>query len=314
MLYYDHYYTIECVEVNFNMRFLGEFESYLALERNLSANTVAAYLNDLRQFSAYCERQSSDDPELVTRDTILDHLGELHDGGMESSTIARKLVAVKMFFRYLASEKLIASDPAAIIEGPRLWQTLPDYLTPEEAANLIDAFANTASEPLTLRNRAILELMYGCGLRVSETAGVKFSDFDFENSLLRVTGKGSKTRVVPVGQPALALVRRYLAAARPLLAGNRSEPALFLSKSGRRLNREWIWTLVKQAALRAGIVKPIHPHTLRHSFATHLLANGADLRVIQELLGHSDIATTEIYTHVDAKRLVETHRKFHPRG
>ncbi len=296
------------------MRFLNEFESYLALERNLSANTIAAYLNDLGQFAAFCERQGAGDPERATRDLVLDHLGELHDGGMESASIARKLVAIKMFFRHLAAEKLIPQDPTAVIEGPRLWQTLPDYLSPDEAARLIDAFPNTAAEPLTLRNRAILELMYGCGLRVSETAGVKFSDFDFENSLLRITGKGSKTRVVPVGQPALALVRRYLAAARPLLAKTGGEPALFLSKSGRKLDREWIWNLVRQAALKAGIAKMIHPHTLRHSFATHLLANGADLRVIQELLGHSDISTTEIYTHVDAKRLVETHRKFHPRG
>jgi len=299
------------------MDHLEEFKKHLALERNLSPNTLEAYGHDATEFMRYASAHHAPSPADVDRDTVLDHLGDLRDAGLESASIARKLVAIKMFFRFLADNKVVATDVTNLIEGPRLWKTLPDFLSPNEVESMLEVFPNTASEPLTQRNRTILEMMYSCGLRVSETANLKISDLDFENELARVTGKGSKTRMVPVGAVALQLLRRYLKDIRPQLlehAANKKEAAVFLSKSGRRLDREWIWQLTKKAALAAGINKNIHPHTLRHSFATHLLMNGADLRVIQELLGHSDISTTEIYTHVDTLRLMKIHRRFHPRG
>lgn len=292
---------------------LKHFITYLSLERNLSGNTVAAYKHDLTDFIAYMQNRKISEAAQISRDDILDFLGDRRDEGLESTTLARRLVAIKVFLRYLLKEKLIPEDVTAIMDGPRLWQVLPDFLSVQEVDRLLNVFPNSAKEPLTQRNRTIFEVMYACGLRVSETADLKISDVDFENELMRVHGKGGKTRIVPVGKMAVASLRKYLELTRPQLAANPLEPALFISKSGRKLNREWIWNLIKQAAETAGINKNIHPHTLRHSFATHLLENGADLRVIQELLGHADIATTEIYTHVDAKRLLKIHRQFHPR-
>ena len=271
---------------------LKHFITYLSLERNLSGNTVSAYKHDLADFISYMQDRKINEASGISRDDILDFLGDRRDEGLESTTLASRLVAIK---------------------GPRLWQVLPDFLSVQEVDRLLEVFPNSAKEPLTQRNRTIFEVMYACGLRVSETANLKLSDVDFENELIRVHGKGGKTRIVPIGKMAVASLKKYLELTRPQLAANPLEPAVFISKSGRKLNREWIWNLIKQAAETAGITKNIHPHTLRHSFATHLLENGADLRVIQELLGHADIATTEIYTHVDAKRLLKIHRQFHPR-
>ncbi|MDD4817647.1 MAG: site-specific tyrosine recombinase XerD [Victivallaceae bacterium] len=294
-------------------RLLEKFRNHMVVERNLSANTVTAYTGDIAEFLAAAGEKWRESPSTVNRDDVLDFLGDLRDSGIESSSIARKLVAIRMFFRYLAAEKYLKSDVTAILEGPRLWRSLPDFLSPDEVDRLLAVFPNTAAEPLTQRNRTMLELMYSCGLRASEAATLRASDIDFENSLLRVTGKGSKTRTVPAGTVAMQLLKRYIAEVRPKIDSG-AAPELFLSKSGRRLDRERIWQVVKYAAAAAGIAKNIHPHTLRHSFATHLLANGADLRVIQELLGHADIATTEIYTHVDTAGLLATHHKFHPRS
>ena len=234
--------------------------------------------------------------------------------GMESTSIARHLAAIKVFYRYLAGEKLITADPTAVMDSPRLWRILPDMLSVEETGRLLAAFPERAGEALTVRNRAIMELMYASGLRVSECAGLKLGDIDFENGMVRVCGKGSKERVVPVASRVLNLLRRYIAIQRnELIAKNPHAPYLFVSRTGRILDRERIWAIIKEAALIAGIDKEIYPHILRHSFATHLLENGADLRAIQEMLGHSDISTTEIYTHVNKNRLLNVHRQFHPR-
>ncbi len=292
---------------------LKHFITYLALERNLSENTIAAYKHDLADFIQYIQAKKIQDATGISRDDILDFLGDRRDEGLESTTLARRLVAIKVFLRYLLKEKIIREDVTAVMEGPRLWQVLPDFLSVQEVERLLEVFPNSAKEPLTQRNRTIFEVIYACGMRVSEAADLNLSDIDFENELIRVHGKGGKTRVVPIGKMAVATLKKYLDLTRPQLAKNPLEPAVFISKSGKKLNREWIWNLIKQAAQTAGINKNIHPHTLRHSFATHLLENGADLRVIQELLGHADIATTEIYTHVDAKRLLKIHRQFHPR-
>jgi len=200
------------------------------------------------------------------------------------------------------------------MDSPKLWQLLPDFLSSAEVEALINAFPRTGKDPLVFRNRTILEIMYACGLRVSETASLKLGSVKFDDETIRVKGKGNKERLVPVGKTALRVLDRYLTEIRPQLVKNPMEATLFLSRNGKKLDREWIWKIVKEAALLAGINKNIHPHTLRHSFASHLLENGADLRVIQEMLGHADISTTQIYTHVNQKQLLEIHHKFHPRG
>ena len=297
-------------------RNLDFFETFLTLERGLGANTVQAYLTDLRGFADFCDDNSINNASSITREVILDFLGDRQDNHFEvSTTLARKLISIKLFCRFLQQEGVIENDPTEIMSSPRLWSYLPGFLSTEEVDALLTAFPAQSKEPLLQRNRAILELIYASGLRVSEAAKLKVSDVNFDDGVVRVTGKGSKTRVVPVGKTALNILRWYLKNSRPVLAVEGSNtPELFLSVRGKVLNREWIWNMVKTAAVTAGITKEIYPHILRHSFASHLLANGADLRVIQEMLGHSDLRTTEIYTHVENDRLVGIHKQFHPRA
>ena len=234
---------------------------------------------------------------------------------MESTTLARRLVSLKLFFRFLAEEKILEEDPSALMDSPKLWHILPDFLTEAEVDAMMNVHSAATDDPLELRNRAIMELFYASGLRVSEVVGLPVNAIDFDTEMIRVTGKGAKTRFVPVGRPALQMIRRYLAKARPLLTEkNPSVPYCFVSRTGKKLDRERLWAVVRDTAIAAGITKNVHPHSLRHSFASHLLAHGADLRVIQEMLGHASIATTEVYTHVDQDRLTELHRRFHPRA
>ncbi len=296
-------------------RDLNYFLEYLVAERGLSPNTVAAYEADLRAFILFLEENGTGGFAAADREIILDFLGCQRDAGMETATLARRLVSIKMLFRHLADEKRIPEDVTAVMDSPRLWRLLPDFLSETEVEAFLKAFSGSSADPLECRNRTILELLYASGLRVSELAGLSLTAVDFDGELLRVVGKGAKTRIVPAGRIALRQLRRYIEEARPSLVEKQPRsPYVFVSRNGRKLNREWIWKLVKEAALRAGIAKNIHPHTLRHSFASHLLAHGADLRVIQEMLGHADISTTEIYTHVDKSRLAALHHRFHPRG
>ena len=297
-------------------RNLDFFETFLTLERGLNRNTVSAYMTDLRGFAAYCDDCYITDPAAIDRELILDFLGDLQERCNEASTtLARKLISIKLFCRFLAQEKVIERDPAEIMDSPRLWKYLPEFLSTEEVDRLLAVYPAQSKEAHRQRNRAILELIYASGLRVSEAAHLKVSDVNFDDGVVRVTGKGSKVRVVPVGRTALNILRWYLLHSRPVLAVEDSNiPELFLSVLGKVLNREWIWAMVKTAASEAGITKEIYPHILRHSFASHLLANGADLRVIQEMLGHSDLRTTEIYTHVENDRLAGIHKQFHPRA
>ena len=296
-------------------RDIAGFAQFLALERGLSPATVEAYCHDVRAMADVLRRSGISQWRQVDQDQLYDVLDDLQSRGLETSSIARHLVAIKVFYRYLTSEKLIEKNITEIMNSPRLWKTLPDLLSESEVKALLTAYPVRTNDPLVLRNRTILELLYASGLRVSEAAKLPMRSIDFEQSLLRITGKGSKTRLVPVGRPALQLLRRYLDEARPVLAAEKPPvAAVFLSCHGRALDRERVWQVVKQAAVLAGIGKNIYPHMLRHSFASHLLSNGADLRAIQEMLGHADISTTEIYTHVDRNRLLSVHRKFHPRG
>jgi len=280
---------------------------FLMLERGLSDNTIQAYRRDLLQFAAAVGGKS---PGMLTRSDIVEHLMNLRDEALTPTSVARKLAAIKVLCKYLLTEGKITKDPAAGIDSPRLLKSLPDLLSVEEVEQLLKG-ASGSRGGKKLRDRAMLELMYATGLRVSEVAGLKVSDLNAEAGFLRCIGKGSKERLVPVGRTALEWVEKYLAKRpSPGEVANR----IFLNRFGKPISRQGIWMAIKQAAKTAGIRKTVKPHTLRHSFATHLLERGADLRVVQELLGHASIATTQIYTHVDRARLKAIHARFHPRG
>lgn len=295
-------------------KILQHFCGYLLMERGLSENSIAAYRSDLEDFSDWLKEQGKNSYSEVSRDDIIDFLGTRKEQEMEPSSLARRLVAIKVFFRYLAQEKFIPDNITSVMDSPKLGRILPEFITAVEVDALMNVWSLEDRDFLAIRNRAILELMYACGLRVSELAALNVSSVNLDDRVIRVVGKGSKERIVPVGHLALRALGRYLKEARPYLLKSPDEPTLFLSRLGRRLDRERIWGIIKETARLAGITKNVHPHTLRHSFASHLLENGADLRVIQEMLGHADIATTQIYTHIDQRRLLEVQRKFHPRA
>ncbi|MBE6357041.1 MAG: site-specific tyrosine recombinase XerD [Lentisphaerae bacterium] len=294
--------------------YIRNFVRFMTVERGLSRNTVAAYAGDLASLAEFLKSRNIVSWRTADREMLLDYLDMLRDNGMESSTVARHLASMRMFFRYLAGEELIADDPAKLLDSPKLWRILPDHLSIAEVEALLQVFP-ADGDALEVRNRTMLHVLYASGLRVSELVSLKLTDINFENFMLRIRGKGSKERIVPVAAEVLKMVARYIRTAREeLVYLIPSSPYLFVSRHSRKLDRERIWAIIKDAAFRAGIAKNIHPHTLRHSFAGHLLANGADLRAIQEMLGHADIGTTEIYTHVDRSRLASVHHKFHPRG
>lgn len=294
--------------------YLSHFKGFLTLEKGLSSNTVQNYGSDLNDFITWLKKRKISSAEKLSRSDIIAYIGDCKNKGYEPATLARRLVSIKIFFRYLFQEKLLSKDITDVMDSPKLWRILPDFLSVSETESLLKAFPASAKDPLLFRNRTILELMYASGLRVSELAGLNLRDIHIDEGIIRITGKGNKERIVPVGRAALKILNKYISEIRPRLIKNADEKKVFLSKNGRPLDREWIWNIVKKAAREAGINKNIHPHTLRHSFASHLLENGADLRIIQEMLGHADISTTQIYTHVDRKRIMNIHKRFHPRA
>lgn len=288
------------------------FLDLLVLEHGLSPNTVQSYANDLQQFLEFLQLHACGSLAEVRREDILEFLEDGKLAGLASTTLARRLVSIRMFFRYLTRERVIAADITDVMDSPRLWKLVPEFLHLSEVEALLGAFK--ANSPLEIRNRALLELLYASGLRASEITSLRLDKVDFERGVVQVSGKGSKERLVPFGRSAWKALGRYLQKARPCLDPSGRALTFFVSKSGQPLTRARVWMLVKEAALRAGINKNIYPHILRHSFATHLLSNGADLRIIQEMLGHTDIATTQIYTHADTSRLAAAHKRFHPRA
>jgi len=294
-------------------RSLKHFIGFLTLEKGLSPNSINAYKSDLLDFIAWLCDEDISGYDKVTRNDIIYYLGDLKDQGMEVTTVARRLVSIKVLYRYLFQEKIIPNDITDVMDSPKMWRILPDFLSAVEIDNILKAYP-AGKDPLNFRNKTMLEIMYACGLRVSELINLPVNAINFDEMVVRVYGKGNKERLVPIGRTAANLVRRYLKDHRYTFVKDTEYPNLFLSYRGKPLNRERVWSIVKQAALLAGIEKNIHPHTLRHSFASHLLENGADLRVIQEMLGHADISTTQIYTHIDKKQLIDIHHKFHPRA
>ena len=288
-----------------------DFLDYLAVEAGLAKNTVLAYGRDLIGFLKYCKSNKITQLRQIRPELIQSYLRTLAQSNKDESSVKRALVAIRMFLRYARLTGLVKDDFTAILEGPKLWQKLPAICSKQQVFNLIDA--PQPSEPFYLRDRAMLELLYATGIRASELAGLKTSSVNLDIGYLRCVGKGNRERVIPVGKAAIAAITEYLMNLRPKLAKAKSEDFLLLSRTGRPLGRIEIWRLVKKYAIRAGMPRNLTVHTLRHCFATHLLAGGADLRSVQEMLGHVDIATTQIYTHVDHERLRSIHRKFHPR-
>jgi len=289
------------------------FLLYLATERGLSANYQVGLRFSLENLVPWLrEERGVKAAGEVTTKHLSDWLGVRKESGLEASSLRFHAIAAKVFFRWLRIRRGLAEDPAEPLASPRAENRLPETISAAEVARLLESVDVT--ERLGLRDRAILELLYASGLRVSELTGAKLEALNLEDGWLRVTGKGNKTRIVPVGDKARDAIVAYLEGERPKLVGPKTQSHLFLTIRGGRLTSSRVQQIVDERAKLAGIEKHLYPHLLRHSFATHLLAGGADLRVIQEMLGHADIATTQIYTHVDQAQLKDTHRKFHPRG
>jgi integrase/recombinase XerD len=289
------------------------FILHLATERGLSDNYQLSTQASLESFAGWLAREAPGvGPDAVTAEQIGAFLGWRKRGGVAAATIKLHVVALRIFFRHLVQRGGLAKDPTEFLGIPRIERYLPETLSAPEVEKLLAAAAGET--PLELRDRAIVELLYASGLRVSELCGVRLESLDLEDGFIRVVGKGGKQRLVPVGSGAREALGIYLRSGRPELVTKRTGGEVFLSVRGRKLTNQRIWQLLRELAVRAGLEKKVHPHMLRHSFATHLLEGGADLRIIQELLGHADIATTQIYTHVDSRQLHKAHRKFHPRA
>ncbi len=290
---------------------IDQFLDYLSVERGLSRNTLSSYSRDLNKFAGYMEKRRISSFEAVKKSDITDFMLFQKDSGLSANSIARGLAATKVFFRFLAREGVLKTDIASVIETPKQWKHLPDTLSVEEVEKILNA--PNQKNLLGLRDKACLELMYATGLRASEIVGLNLKDVNLDLGILKCVGKGSKERVVPMGRKAIDVIRRYIDRARPGSLKSHAEGGLFLTRLGKKMSRQTLWKIIKSYTKRARIDKVVTPHTLRHSFATHLLERGADLRAVQEMLGHSNISTTQIYTHINKERLKSIHKKYHPR-
>ncbi|NTV01857.1 MAG: site-specific tyrosine recombinase XerD [Chlorobiaceae bacterium] len=293
---------------------LEAFLNYLTLERNFSGNTRASYLNDLGRYLSWLQSAGVAPSEAVPGD-IRKFILELHEIGLEASSVARNISAIRSFHKFLVTERLSESNPSENIHQPRQGRYLPCVLTVDEMMRLLDApLRQHPPGKYLIRDKAMLEFLYATGVRVSELTGLTQQSLYLDGGFVRVFGKGSKERLVPIGESAATWVKRYQEELRPSLAGPRAQDTLFLSGRGSGMSRMAAWNIVRQYTVIAGIEKAVSPHTFRHTFATHLLEGGADLRAVQEMLGHSSIIATQIYTHIDRSFIKEVHRTFHPRG
>jgi len=293
-----------------NSRMLDQFYQFMVVERRLADNTVEAYSRDLARFHDFYEKRGGSFAD-ATRLELLEFLNAQREG-LSSRSLARMLSSIRTFYYFLANERLIGKNPFFDMNSPRIGHKLPSVLSRSDVADLLNA--PDTETPLGLRDKAMLELLYATGVRVSELLSLKFTNVNLEAGFVIVVGKGSKERIVPVGMEAIERVRRYINEGRGRIAGAQKSTLLFLNRSGSRMSRQGFWKLIKRYCLVAGIVKEVSPHTLRHSFATHLLEGGADLRSVQLMLGHADIVTTQIYTHLAQDSLIKMHEKYHPRG
>jgi integrase/recombinase XerD len=287
------------------------FLNYLSVERGLSFNTLVSYRGDLKEYEAFLSARSAGALSGVTRNDIVEFMSAQKARGISSNSIARRLAAIRMFYRFLVRERVLKDDPSGLVDTPKLWKKIPDTLSVGEVEALLAQ--PDLRRARGIRDRAILETLYATGMRVSEAVDLKTGSVNMDVGFLRCIGKGNKERVVPLGGKAVESVRLYLEKSRRKMLGKKQSDYMFVSRLGRRLSRQSVWKMIKSYALKAGIKKEIKPHLLRHSFATHLLERGADLRSVQEMLGHSNISTTQIYTHINKDRLKSVHKMFHPR-
>ena len=291
---------------------LERFDEFLTLERGSSARTNEAYGRDLARLATWAITKRVNSPEPLTPAHLREYVYHLKDLGLSPASIRRNVSAIRTYFRFLIGDGIVVRDPSERLETPKRWRTLPEVLTVEEVRQLLAS--PTLDDNLVFRDRALLELAYGAGLRVSEWITMGVRDLLLDEGLVRVFGKGSKERLVPIGRSAIGALAIYIREQRPKLEKGEGKGVLFLNSRGKPLTRMGAWKILRGHVDRAGITKHVSPHTLRHSFATHLLEGGADLRAVQEMLGHVDIATTQIYTHVDREYLRQVHRSYHPRG
>jgi integrase/recombinase XerD len=288
------------------------FLNYLSVEKGVSSNTIESYKNDLIFYQNYLKEKGIDSFLKVNRQDISDFMLKQKEKNLSASSISRRLSCLKTFYRFLLREKIISSDPTEAMQSPKLWKKVPDTLNIEEIERLI-AQPNIRTK-IGIRDKAILDMMYATGMRVSEVVNLKLEQLNLEMGFLRCIGKGNKERIIPLGRYACNAIKRYIQESRNLLLGKKQSEYLFLNRRGYPISRQGLWKIIKKYARMAGIKKPVRPHIIRHSFATHLLEGGADLRSVQEMLGHSDISTTQVYTHINKDYLKMIHKKFHPRG
>ncbi len=291
---------------------IDEYLNYLTVEKGASRNTIDGYSRDLNRYAGFVGEGGTRGIGGIGTEDVIAFLASLQGEGLTANSVNRALAAIRGFYKYLLREKKVEHTPVAHIELARVWMRLPDVLSREEMDLLLAQPG--AATPADLRDSAMLELLYATGIRVSELIGLTLNSINWQVGYLVARGKGEKERIVPVGRTAYDRVKRYLDGARPLLLKGAENDRLFLNRSGQGMTRQGFWKIVKKYAAKAGLGKRVYPHTFRHSFASHLLEGGADLRSVQIMLGHADISTTQIYTHVTRERLKEVHRKFHPRG
>ena len=293
-------------------KYVDLFLDYLSVERGLSLNTLVSYRRDLNTYLKFLDAVAKKTVSATSREDIRDFMMHEKDKGLSVNSIARNLAALRTFYSFLAREKLIKADVSGYIDSPKLWKKIPDILSFDEVERLIES--TDLNKPQGIMDRAILELMYATGMRVSEVSYIKVSDVNSDVGFVRCLGKGKKERIIPLGKKAITAIARYLEKVRPGQLKGSGSSELFLNRSGKKISRVSLWKLIKGYARKARIKKEMRPHILRHSFATHLLERGADLRSVQEMLGHASISTTQIYTHVTQDRLKSIHKMFHPRG
>jgi integrase/recombinase XerD len=291
---------------------IENFLDFVSYEKGLSKNTQLSYRNDLLKFSNYLTKKKILNLNSLNRNDIRNYLLKLKSDGLKPSSISRHIVSIRKFFEYLLQEGLISEDPSALIHSPKIWKNIPETLSVNEVTTLLSYISSLKNYRHAFRDKVMIELSYACGLRVSELVNLKLNSIYFEESYIQVTGKGQKDRLIPINKSTLIIIDEYIKTER--LKYNIDDNHLFLSQHKKFLTRQRIWQIIKKHIKNAGITKNISPHTLRHSFATHLLENGGTLRAIQEMLGHSNISTTEIYTHIEKNRLKNIHEKFHPRA
>jgi len=294
-------------------QYLDYFFNFLAVEKGLSDNTLSAYARDLASYSKYLKKHEKiENPAAVRQLMLLNYLTFLKNNGISPRSRARVLSTLRSFHRFLLQEKYAEQDPSALIEAPRSLSVLPKLLSQKDVERLLQSPVGTS--PIAARDRALLEVLYATGMRVSELVGLRLGDLKLDIGCLNAFGKGSKQRLIPLGDVAIEILNEYLQNGRLKLLKNLSSEEVFLNSRGKGLSRQGFWKIIKNHAIKAGIQQKVYPHMLRHSFATHLLENGADLRSVQTMLGHADISTTQIYTHVIQERLQKIHAQYHPRG